>query len=97
MTVTVPLVMIKVVLGFLASFFAIILWSKSREIAWLIIVGALILQYLGVLFEGFVLVGLVSWDAGVGGVSLLAVLFQGVPYLLFFLAFLVFLLQKHRF
>jgi len=92
-----PLVLVKLVLGFFAAFFAIIVWSKTRELPWLFLVAALLVQYLGVLFDALVMVGLVSRDVSWMGLSLWGLLFQGVPYLFFSASFIAFLVHYRRF
>ncbi len=94
---SVVLIMVRVVLGFLAAVLSILVWSKTREYPWLLMAAAILLGYLGVLFEALTLVGITAWDAGLGGVSLFALLFQAGPYLLFGGAFIGFLLQQRRF
>ncbi len=91
------LVMVRVVLGFMAAFLSILVWSKTREYAWLLMTAAILLDYVGVLFEALTLVGITAWDSGIAGVSLLGLLFQGGPFLLFGAAFIGFLWQQRRF
>lgn len=42
---------VKLVLGGIAAFFAILLWSKSRNGGWMCLVSSVIINYVGILFE----------------------------------------------
>lgn len=89
---------IKLGIGFPASFLAVWVWGKTRDIAWImVLLGALVL-YFGHIFQVLERVGILSYDQWLGeGLSLIEILFSLVPFLFFAMGFLFFLLKNRRY
>lgn len=89
------LYIIKLVLGGIAAFFAIMLWSKTRDTAWMSLVAGTIISYAGIVYEM-----LNKFDIYiVSGVTLLGVplatlLFTVIPPLFYIAAFIMMLSRK---
>ncbi len=77
------------------AFLAIVLWSRTRDIAWMLIVIGAIASYADILFDLLVRFGLV--DEGrfsFFGLPLGRILFANLPYLFLSAAFLVMILRR---
>lgn len=89
-------VSIKLVTGFIAAFTSALLWSKTRDRAWLTMVLGVVFLYLGTLFEILDFFGFVMYKSlQVGEIELLPFLFSVLPYL-FFSVGMVFFLSRIR-
>lgn len=79
------------------TFLAIILWSRTRDVAWMLIVIGAVSSYAEVLFDLFVRTGLVD-EARLEllGLPAARILFSNLPYLFLAAAFLVMLFRKAR-
>ncbi len=78
-----------------AAFLAILVWSRTRDIAWMLVVIGTVAGYADVLYSTLTRVGVIAEDAGsVAGVPLAAIAFANLPYLLFSIAFLVMIARK---
>ena len=85
------------VLGALASFFAIMLWSKTRDVAWMLIVIGTITAYAETVFSLLNLYGIGSANIlVVGSIPLLAILLPCLPVAFFIAAFAVMVARKYR-
>lgn len=79
------------------TFLAIILWSRTRDVAWMLIVIGAVSSYAEVLFDLFVRMGLVDEDRlAFYGVPLARLLFSNLPYLFLAAAFIVMIARKGR-
>lgn len=88
------ILIIRLSFGALATFLAIILWAKTREPAWMMIILAVLFLYGAIMFDTFSRFGIILDNYFiVQGVSIMKVLFEGLP-LLFIILGLVFMLGK---
>lgn len=80
-----------------AAFLSIVLWSRTRDLAWMLIVIGTIASYADILFDLLVRFGLLD-EAGFSpfGIPLGRMLFSNLPYLFFSAAFLVMIARKGR-
>jgi len=87
----------RLVLGALAAFFAIILWSKTRDIAWMLMVVGTIAAYAETVYAILDTFGITS-GAGpsLGSVPLVSIILPNVPTLFFTTAFIVMVVRKIR-
>jgi hypothetical protein len=88
----------RLVVNALAVFFATVLWSKTRDPAWtLVVIGviALYAETMYVLLEFFGIAG--PGILSVGSTSPLGILLSTIPAVIFAAAFLVKVIRKHRF
>ena len=84
-------ILIRLVLGAVATFFAILLWSKTREGAWLFVILAVLVNYGEIIFSTLLRFGIVAMDAfvlfGIPGSSLIQVFLDNLPLVLLIVAF----------
>ncbi len=84
------MMMSRFVLGALATFLAIMVWSKTRDTAWMLIVVGTVAHYGEVVFSALETLGVVRLDLlTVGGVAVFPLVLANLPTLFFILAFLV--------
>lgn len=89
------LYIIKLVLGGIAAFFAILLWSKTRDAAWMSLVAGIVTSYANIVYEMLVDLGIVlSGGPLVAGIPLTTLLFTVIPTLFYILAFILMLLRN---
>jgi hypothetical protein len=87
----------RLILGALASFFAIMLWSKTRDAAWMLMVMGTIAAYIEtvqVILDMFGIIG--GKTVLIGSVSLAAILLPCLRTVFFIAAFLVMVVRKYR-
>ena len=90
-------VYLRLILGALASFLAIILWSKTRDLAWMMIIIATIMAYLGTLYEIMSEFGIINVSSlTIGSLPLMSVLLPSLPTIFVITAFLVMVNRKYR-
>ena len=88
------LYIIRLVLGGLAAFFSIILWSRTRDPAWMCLVVGTIVHYGGIVYGMLLDFGVaVTTSIQVFGIPITSLIFTCVPPLLFIIAFI---LMIHR-
>jgi hypothetical protein len=87
----------RLVLGALASFFAIMLWSKTRDIAWMLMVIGTIAAYIETVYSIMDMFGITGIDTLlIGSVSLAAILLPCLRMIFFIAAFLVMVIRRYR-
>lgn len=91
------LYIIKLVLGGVASFFAILLWSKTRDAAWMSLVAGAVVSYAGVIYSMLEDMGIAfSKDLHIFGMPLTKLVFAVLPSVFFILAFVLMLLRNRE-
>ncbi len=86
---------VELVVGAVATFLAILLWSRTRDVAWMFVVIGTIVHYASVVFEGLAILGALDLDAVVvGGVSVGRVVLAAAPMSFFVVAFAIMLSRK---
>ena len=84
-------------LGALASFLAIMLWSKTRDVAWMLIVIGTIAAYVETVYS---ILNLFGVSGGrfftIGSVPLMSILLPCLPVIFFIAAFGVMVIRKYR-
>ena len=92
---TLVLYIIKLSLGGIAAFLAILLWSKTRDAAWMSLVAGVVTSYAGIVYNMLVDLGIVlSGGPLVFGIPLATLLFTCVPTLFYILAFILMLIRN---
>ena len=87
----------RLILGALASFFAIMLWSKTRDVAWMLMVIGTIAAYVETVYSILNLFGINGGDILViGSVPLISILLPCLPTVFFIAAFAVMVVRKYR-
>ena len=90
-------VYIRLILGALASFLAIILWSKTRDVAWMLVIIGTITAYLGTIYDIMSQFGIVSGSIlTIGTLPLTSILLPSLPTIFIIAAFLVMVKRKYR-
>jgi hypothetical protein len=90
-------VFFRLTLGALASFFAIMLWSKTRDTAWMLMVIGAIAAYVETVYAILNLFGIVGTGfLMIGSVPFVSILLSCLPVAFFAAAFAVMLVRKHR-
>jgi uncharacterized membrane protein len=90
-------VLSRLFLGGVAAFLAIMLWSRTRDTAWMLIIMGIIAAYGETIYTILTLFGV---DGGniisIGSMSLLSILLPCFPLLFFIAAFTVMVVRKYR-
>jgi hypothetical protein len=88
----------RLVLGALASFFAIMLWSKTRDIAWMLMVIGAIAAYIEIVYSILEILGITEGDSLViGSVPAASIILPCLPVIFFIIAFAVMVFRKYRY
>lgn len=89
------LFIIKLVLGAIAAFLAIMLWSKTRDAAWMSLVAGAVTSYAGIVYEMMIKLGIiVPGGISVAGIPLATLLFTVIPSLFFITAFILMIIRS---
>ena len=84
-------------LGALAAFFAILLWSKTRDVAWMLMVIGAIAAYVETVYSILELFGIAGENILViGTVPLVSIVLPCLPTIFFLAAFVVMVVRKYR-
>ena len=87
----------RLILGALASFFAIMLWSRTRDVAWMFMVIGTIASYVETVYSILKLFGINGGDVLViGSVPLISIVLPSLPTVFFIAAFAVMVVRKYR-
>ncbi len=85
-----------VVMAF-ATFLAIIVWSRVRDVSWMLIVVGILAGYADILYALLVEFGLLPDPAlSIRGAGILVFIFPNLPWILFSAAFLVMLSNRGK-
>jgi hypothetical protein len=88
----------RLVLGALAAFFAIMLWSKTRDAAWMLMVIGTIVAYIEIVYSILDMFGITAGLGPViGSVSLAVIALPALRMIFLIAAFLVMVIRKYRF
>jgi hypothetical protein len=87
----------RLVFGAGATFLAIILWSRTRDTAWMFIVVGTIFRYGQIMYDTFSLFGIVQSDIVLipDYLGIDAVL-ENLPYMFFIVAFIIMIRRTFR-
>ncbi|MCP4295885.1 MAG: hypothetical protein GY786_09790 [Proteobacteria bacterium] len=89
------LLSVKLVTGFAAALTAVLLWSKTRETPWLLVVVGTLFLYGEVVFSMLAFFGISNFYLfTVYGISVIRLVFSFSPFLFFTAGFLIFLLRR---
>jgi hypothetical protein len=87
----------RLVLGALASFLAIMLWSKTRDTAWILVIIGTLMAYAETVYSILIFFGVSSVNIlPVGSVPLMSILLPVLPTLFFIAALLVMVVRGYR-
>ncbi len=89
-TEQVIVVLVRLGMGSIATFLAILVWSRTRDTAWIFVVIAMILQYGEIVFTTLELFGLARGEVVVtAGVPLVEIVLHTLPLLALAVAFAI--------
>jgi hypothetical protein len=87
----------RLLLGALASFFAIMLWSKTRDTPWMLMVIGTLAAYVETVYSILDLFGLTGFTAvTIGSVPLMSIVLHNLPVVFYTVAFIVMVVRKYR-
>jgi hypothetical protein len=87
----------RLIFGALASFLAIMLWSKTRDAAWMLMVIGTIAAYVEIVYSVLELFGITGGDSLViGSVPAAAIVLPLLRMSFFIAAFLIMVIRKYR-
>jgi len=87
----------RLIFGALASFLAIMLWSKTRDAAWMLMVIGTIAAYVEIVYSVLELFGITRGDAFViGSVPAAAIVLPLLRMSFFIAAFLIMVIRRYR-
>lgn len=87
----------RLVFGALASFFAVVLWSKTRDAAWMFVVMGTIAAYIEIVYSVLDLAGVTEARRIAGGsMPLASIVLSNLPAFFFIGGFTVMVVRKIR-
>jgi hypothetical protein len=87
----------RLILGALAAFFAIILWSRTRDPAWMFVVIGTITIYVEVIYSILELLGITAgYVLVLGTVSIVSILLPALYMFFFIVALMIKVSGRHR-
>ena len=86
----------RLVLGAAASFLAIMLWSRIRDAAWILVIIGTIVAYVETVYSILTLLGIANEYIILGSMSLLSIMLPCLSTLFFIAAFAVMVARKYR-
>lgn len=87
----------RVIFSFAATFLAILIWSRTRNGAWIFIIVGTIISYLDVFLVSMDKMGVIYFDKLIfGRYSLLQLVISILPYLFYSIGFALFLYHDYK-
>jgi len=87
----------RLVLGAVSSFLAILLWSRTRDAAWIFVIVSAIISYVEIVYSILNLLGIISENILSGNANFIISIFLScMPTALIIAAFTVMVLRKYR-
>ena len=84
-------------LGAVASFFAIMLWARTRDVAWMLMVIGIIAAYVETVYAILNIFGIGGGTIlAIGSMPLLSIILPNLPMVFFIAAFAVMVVRKYR-
>ena len=84
-------------LGALAAFLAILLWSKTRDVAWMLMVIGAIAAYVETVYSILELFGITGENLpSIGSMPVVSIMLPCLPTVFFIAAFAVMVVRKYR-
>jgi hypothetical protein len=96
LTEGVVIILSRLLFGAIAAFLAIVLWSKTRDSAWMFVVIATIVAYGDVVYATLETLGLVEAELlVVAEVSLFRVILANLPTIFYAIAFAIMVFRRY--
>jgi len=91
-------ILVRLICSFVAAFPAIVIWRRTRNGAWVMLVLSAILFFIDSLYAALVLIGIASYSLPFSSdVPLLQFVLAGIPHLLMACGFAFFLVSHRRY
>jgi len=91
------LIICRLVLGAISSFLAILLWSRTRDAAWLFVIISAIIAYVEIIYSILNLLGVIGENIlPENAVLIISILLSCLPTVFIIAAFLVMNMRKYR-
>jgi len=88
----------RLVLGAVSSFLAILLWSRTRDTAWILVIISAILSYVEIIYSLLNLFGIISESfLSDSAVFIISSCLSSMPTVFIIAAFTVMALRKYRY
>jgi hypothetical protein len=89
------MILSKLIVGSVATFLSIVLWSKTRDTAWMFIVLGTIVAYGEIVFVTLRSFGVVEASIlMIGGISIFEIVLANLPVLFYSVAFIIMILRR---
>ena len=86
----------RLILGALAAFLAIMLWSKTRDVAWLLMIIGIVIMYIEMVYSTLELLGIVPvYNLFIDSVSLTAIVLTTLRLIFFIAALLIMVIRQY--
>jgi len=85
----------KVIIGGIGTFFAVLLWSKTRDAAWIFVILGVIVEYIAIVYSTLEMFGVVGNNIiTFYEIPVLKLLLSVLPMLFFIFAFITVIARK---
>ena len=82
-------------MGALGTFFAILLWSQTRDVSWMLVIIGTLVSYVEIVFTTLEIFGVISADIfDVAGFPVLEMVLVNLPLVFLTLAFISMIVRK---
>ncbi|MBA7714892.1 hypothetical protein ES703_123924 [subsurface metagenome] len=89
------LILSRLAVGAFGTFFAILLWSQTRDIAWVLVVIGTLISYAEIVFTTLERFGIIAQEIyDLSGIPIFKLLLVNLPMLLYSLAFITVISRK---
>lgn len=88
------LFIIKIILGGITAFLAILIMSKTRAASWMCVIAGILISYVALIFDLLSETGIFNISVMVFGIPLITLIFTVLTSLCFIAAFIFKLLKK---
>ena len=87
----------RLILGALAAFLAIMLWSKIRDVAWMFMVIGIVVSYIEIVYSILVFYGFSGLsNLLIGSVPVIEIVLPALRMIFFIAAFFVMVVKQYR-
>jgi len=83
------LVVVKLSVGAIATFLAILLWANTRDTAWMLMIIGVVIEYAKVMYTTFETFGILPVAPSLFGIPFAQVVVDNLPMVLFGIGFVV--------
>lgn len=85
----------KLVLGGISAFFAVLLWARTKDSAWMSVVAGVVTKYAGTVYDMMVTLGVVlPKEINVFGIPISTLVFTAISDIFFIIAFILMLYRS---